>query len=437
MSDGLRQRALQARGQTQDPGRHEMTAAPPSVISMLDRDGENAGSVRDPVVLASFEQQQQQQQPQHQKPNFLGGSNAQVVQKSVAGVAEIGGELRGSNLCVKIGTGAGGDGILRGDGGGAAAEDASATVPSYTDTLVKAQMAKVIRQQQARLLLLRHASKCKNGPSCNTNFCPQMVELWEHMKTCHDKRCKTAHCLSSRVVLNHFRMCKIKNCEVCSPVKKQIGKTTAHNQTAKEGVEKSVLSSKEEDGKPSSGGRLVSRKCFPILRKLMSEPSGWAFKDPVDPVELCLPDYFEIIKEPMDFRLIEKKLTNGDYSDIDAFQHDCRLVFDNAILYHGENSDIGEMAKELLGVFEMDYGYLLRGKQHVDFTPVMIESHENAGFIPERPFVIHGVSTAAVRSQPSHEADDSEPGVLSGGLAEKVASVRFFHITPVLCCPTI
>ena len=63
------------------------------------------------------------------------------------------------------------------------------------------QKRKVIKQQQQRLLLLRHASKCKNGPDCKVKFCSQMVQLWKHMKKCRDKNCKTAHCLSSRCVL--------------------------------------------------------------------------------------------------------------------------------------------------------------------------------------------------------------------------------------------
>jgi hypothetical protein len=71
----------------------------------------------------------------------------------------------------------------------------------------RAQREKVVRQQQQRLLLLRHASKCTAGAACKTKFCPKMVELWRHMKQCRDKNCQTAHCLSSRCVLHHYRIC--------------------------------------------------------------------------------------------------------------------------------------------------------------------------------------------------------------------------------------
>lgn len=88
------------------------------------------------------------------------------------------------------------------------------------------QKRKVVKQQQQRLLLLRHASKCKSGSACKVKFCGQMVSLWKHMKKCRDKNCTTAHCLSSRCVLNHYRICKSENetstCEVCGPVMRQI-----------------------------------------------------------------------------------------------------------------------------------------------------------------------------------------------------------------------
>ncbi|OEU21597.1 hypothetical protein FRACYDRAFT_165389, partial [Fragilariopsis cylindrus CCMP1102] len=75
---------------------------------------------------------------------------------------------------------------------------------------------------QQRLLLLRHASKCKMGNACTTKFCAQMKPLWQHMKKCRDKDCSTRHCQSSRCVLTHYRICKSQGktatCEICGPV---------------------------------------------------------------------------------------------------------------------------------------------------------------------------------------------------------------------------
>lgn len=116
----------------------------------------------------------------------------------------------------------GGDGL---SGSGGAAGMAGGDSGKYQDPIAQ-QKKRVIRQQQQRLLLLRHASKCTAGPTCKTKFCAQMVTLWKHMKKCRDKNCSTSHCLSSRCVLNHYRICKSQgrtsSCEVCGPVMEQI-----------------------------------------------------------------------------------------------------------------------------------------------------------------------------------------------------------------------
>lgn len=83
-------------------------------------------------------------------------------------------------------------------------------------------------QQQRRLLLLRHASKCDIGPTCKTKGCPQMVTLWKHMKECRENKCTVRHCVSSRCVLNHYRICKsegkTESCAMCGPVLEYVRK---------------------------------------------------------------------------------------------------------------------------------------------------------------------------------------------------------------------
>ena len=55
---------------------------------------------------------------------------------------------------------------------------------------------------------------------------------------------------------------------------------------------------------PSQGtantSSLWMQACERSLRKLLRHRSAWPFIDPVDPVELNIPDYLTIIKEPMD-----------------------------------------------------------------------------------------------------------------------------------------
>jgi hypothetical protein len=529
------------------------------------------------------------------------------------------------------------------------------------------QKKKVILQQQQRLLLLRHASKCTAGAACQTRFCSQMVTLWRHMKSCRDKNCKTPHCVSSRCVLNHYRICKSNgktaSCEVCGPVMMKINQKDTdamandpltrdqdsmkqshspyqqhpmpqgvgqmstglmnHNimqplpmqpvapqtmvNSASEGVQLQQvkqqqqlklkqqlenlkqLQKKQEElekqqkrlemharqiqdpnspqaqqlqqqqmllrhlqkkcqqqqlmlqqevkimmtgsgtqqhdqnqmaaqaqfqqqqfqqqqliaqqqglqgninmglvpgnvhgvqpsgsiveghnqgtlsrkspvpakprytgGKGRRGGkgktlginppvsrkrpsetdddahqyskraanantesepletssgdrtpslvsgldetsliplmsrdeimkhleslnkrfclssRTVTHKCLPVIQALIDDPFGWVFHDPVDPVTLGLPDYFDVVKTPMCLELVKKKLENAIYNDTESFARDTSLVFENAILYNGESSEVGELAKSMLDKFHLSYRALIQGKD--DFAVVL------------------------------------------------------------------
>ena len=56
--------------------------------------------------------------------------------------------------------------------------------------------------------------------------------------------------------------------------------------------------------------------------------------EPVDPEALGIPDYFDVIKHPMDFSTIQHKLQSGELQTREEFLRLVRLVFDNALLYN-------------------------------------------------------------------------------------------------------
>lgn len=107
--------------------------------------------------------------------------------------------------------------------------------------------------------------------------------------------------------------------------------------------------------------RTITHKCLPIVQQLIDDPYGWVFRDAVDPVLFGLPDYFEVVKNPMHLLLVKKKLENAVYTDMASFERDVKLVFENAILYNGEESDVGTLAKTMKGVFETEYKKVCEG----------------------------------------------------------------------------
>jgi E1A/CREB-binding protein len=85
----------------------------------------------------------------------------------------------------------------------------------------------------------------------------------------------------------------------------------------------------------------LHRAFMPVLETLYrQEPESQPFQQPVDPFLLAIPDYYEIIKNPMDLSTIKQKLERGDYKDPWEFCDDCWLMFDNAWLYNRRTSRV-------------------------------------------------------------------------------------------------
>ena len=91
-----------------------------------------------------------------------------------------------------------------------------------------------------------------------------------------------------------------------------------------------------------------------LLVKLMKHRSAWPFLEPVDPIEHNVPDYLDVVKTPMDFGTIAQRLKNNKYSNMTAFISAICLVFDNAILYNGDDSAFGKHAVKLREVVSKD-----------------------------------------------------------------------------------
>ena len=80
---------------------------------------------------------------------------------------------------------------------------------------------------------------------------------------------------------------------------------------------------------------------MPTLEKLYrQDPESIPFRQPVDPQALGIPDYFDIVKKPMDLSTIKRKLDTGQYSDPWEYVDDVWMMFDNAWLYNRKTSRV-------------------------------------------------------------------------------------------------
>ncbi|KAK4417867.1 Transcription factor GTE8 [Sesamum alatum] len=95
------------------------------------------------------------------------------------------------------------------------------------------------------------------------------------------------------------------------------------------------------------------KQCESLLKKLMSQQYAWVFNTPVDVVKLNIPDYFDVIKNPMDLGTIKSKLASGKYSSPLDFLADVRLTFTNAKTYNPPGTDVHVMADTMSQFFEL------------------------------------------------------------------------------------
>ncbi|KAJ3040616.1 histone acetyltransferase [Rhizophlyctis rosea] len=81
-----------------------------------------------------------------------------------------------------------------------------------------------------------------------------------------------------------------------------------------------------------------------LMRHMMEDmkayKDAWPFLEPVSGV----PDYYEIIKEPMDLRTMETKMEEGAYTELDSFTKDMNLIFSNCKTYNADGTSYWKCA---------------------------------------------------------------------------------------------
>uniref|UniRef100_A0A3B3WVM8 Bromodomain PHD finger transcription factor n=1 Tax=Poecilia mexicana TaxID=48701 RepID=A0A3B3WVM8_9TELE len=86
-----------------------------------------------------------------------------------------------------------------------------------------------------------------------------------------------------------------------------------------------------------------------ILRSLQSHKMAWPFLEPVDPHDA--PDYYRVIKEPMDFSTMETRLQKRHYQKLTEFVADVTKIFDNCRYYNPNDTPFFQCAEVLEAFF--------------------------------------------------------------------------------------
>lgn len=154
---------------------------------------------------------------------------------------------------------------------------------------------------------------------------------------------------------------------------------------------------REKKGRNTNQLQFLSKT---VLKQIMRHQFAWPFMKPVDSVKLRIPDYYEIIKSPMDLGTIKKKLDRVDYMNAKECIEDFNLVWNNCYKYNKPGEDVVIMAEVVEKFF----------KEKLSMMPP--EEYELMGK-GNKPVVKPATSTSNT-GEATDAADPSEPAAKRG-----------------------
>jgi len=87
-----------------------------------------------------------------------------------------------------------------------------------------------------------------------------------------------------------------------------------------------------------------------VLIKVREHPSSWPFLTPVDKREV--PDYYDIIKDPIDLETVAKRVEGGNYYITkELFQSDLKRMCDNCRIYNSQETEYFKCANDIENEF--------------------------------------------------------------------------------------
>jgi hypothetical protein len=90
-----------------------------------------------------------------------------------------------------------------------------------------------------------------------------------------------------------------------------------------------------------------------IMARLQEHPCATIFLKAIDPEQY--PDYYQVIREPMDLSLIKERLEKRRYQSLKSWERDMRLIHENAQKYFGKESAQAALASHLVHLFDKEF----------------------------------------------------------------------------------
>ncbi|KAI5641331.1 bromodomain-containing protein [Phthorimaea operculella] len=113
------------------------------------------------------------------------------------------------------------------------------------------------------------------------------------------------------------------------------------NSTRKKLKTSQIFSQTEED---------IQTDMYKVLEQLTAHEDAWPFMEPVE--EEYAPNYYAVIRRPMDLTKMEQRLDTGYYTDFSMFKADFKLIVNNCRLYNGQDNEYTIMVDNLQAAFD-------------------------------------------------------------------------------------
>ncbi|CAO3699430.1 unnamed protein product [Rhizopus microsporus] len=83
-----------------------------------------------------------------------------------------------------------------------------------------------------------------------------------------------------------------------------------------------------------------------LWREIANHKNGTMFMNPIK--ESIAPQYYDIVKKPMDLKTIKNRIRDGLINTTTEFERDVILMLTNSLMYNTEGTEVYQMAKEML-----------------------------------------------------------------------------------------
>ncbi|KAG0073329.1 hypothetical protein BGZ89_006622 [Linnemannia elongata] len=140
-------------------------------------------------------------------------------------------------------------------------------------------------------------------------------------------------------------------------------KSTKAGKPKRNGDDKDVSKPQQKESKPGKEGKnILTIPASPLvgafndLYKLILNHKDKTGRELAEiflalPSKDEYPEYYEVIKSPMSLQLVQARIKNGHYKNVDDFDREFQLIFENALIFNEDGSRINKDARVLLKLF--------------------------------------------------------------------------------------